>query len=87
MTIKVIEKCEDRIYYTDRSKEHIVEIYEVNGDTLEECFKNAYPYERSLRYCNGYWIEFETKELNDKYREWKKEGVDIMMYYGGGVVD
>ena len=38
MTIKVIEKCEDRIYYTDRSKDHIVEIYEVNGDTLEECF-------------------------------------------------
>ena len=87
MIIKVIEKCVDKKYYWDLSKAHITEVHEVEGESLDECFKKAYPFERSLRYCNGYWIEFETEDLNKKYKEWKKTGVDIAMYYGNGVVD
>ena len=83
----LLEKCEDRYEYTNRDKDHIVERHVIIGNTLEECFKKAYPYERSLRYCNGYWTEFEDKDINSKYKEWKRTGVSIEMYYGNGTVD
>ena len=87
MTLNVYEMLEDRYEYTDRSKDKVAEHHVVEADTLEECFKKAYPFERSLRYCNDRYIKFDTDELNQQYLKWKKTGVDIMMYYGNGTVD
>ena len=84
MTIIAEEKCNT---FNTNWKDHILRTFIVTGETLEECFKKIYSNERSLRYCNGYWIELKEKELHKKYTEWKKTGVTIEMYYGNGVVD
>lgn len=68
-------------------QDHVVKTFKVNGNTLKECFEKAYPTERSLRYCSGYCIRFKDPDIHKKYLEWKKTGVTIEMYYGGGVVD
>lgn len=68
-------------------KDRVLETHKVVGNTIEECFKKAYPYERSLRYCSGYYIRFETTELYKQFVEWKKTGVTIDMFYGNGTVD
>lgn len=83
-TLTVYEIC--NTFDTDY-KDHLVRTFTVSGSTLEECFKAAYPTERSLRYCFGYYIKFKDSKIDEQYREWKKNGVTIMMYYGGGVVD
>ena len=68
-------------------QDHVLHSWVVKGKTLKECFEQTYPSERSLRYCNGYYIRFKDKDIHEKYNEWKKTGVTIEMYYGGGVVD
>ena len=87
MQLKVFEVREDPKEYWNHNKYIVMETHIVYGETLEDCFKKAYPYERSLRYCNGWWIKFESKEIYEQYLEWKKTGVDILMYYGNGTVD
>ena len=59
----------------------------INGETLKECFVKVYEYERGSRYNNYQYYDFEDLEIKKEYYEWKKTGVTISMYYGGGVVD
>ena len=89
MTINVSEKIEAGTWIgTYHVKDEKVQTrFKVTGDTEEECFKKIYPSERSLRYCNGYFIELDDPELNKRYIEWKKHGVTIEMFYGNGTVD
>lgn len=78
------------VYEDWRTSERTVkETHIVEGKDLAECFDKAYPYERSLRYCNDWHIQFNDGDENiyKQYLEWKKVGVDILKYYGGGVVD
>lgn len=39
-------------------QDKIYKTWKVSGETLDECFKNAYPTERSYRYCTGHSIRF-----------------------------
>lgn len=57
------------------------------GETLEECFKTLYSFERSARYNNHLYYGFFDEDLEKQYLEWRKNNVTISMYYGGGVVD
>lgn len=66
----------------NKIKEHII-----NADTLEECFKEIYSYERGSRYNNFVYHEMEDLEIRKQYMEWKKTGITVDLYYGGGVVD
>jgi hypothetical protein len=84
MKITVDEMCNT---HTTGYKDHLVESHVVEADTLEECFKKAYPYERSLRYCSGYFIHIREEGLHEKYLEWKQNGVTMEMFYGGFVYD
>ena len=68
-------------------RDHVYQEFKVTGTTLEECFKNAYPSERSLRYCSGRHIQFKDREINDQYNAWKKNGLTMEMYYGSGTID
>lgn len=67
----------------------VIEENIVEGETINDCFKAAYSYERRLRYCNGHYIQFENgnKEIYEKYVEWKQTGVTMSMFYGNGTVD
>lgn len=87
MRIDFREEKEEFDYKTRVTTYRVLKNYHVEAKTKEECFKEIYPYERTLRYCNGYYIRINDSELEKEYLEWKKTGVDIMMYYGGGVVD
>ena len=73
-------------FHTDY-QDHVLNSWVVKGKTLKECFEETYPSDRSLRYCNGYRIQFKDKDIHEKYKEWKRTGVTIEMYYGNGVVD
>ena len=59
----------------------------IQGDNYEQCFKKIYDYERSARYNNYVYYDFDDLNLKETYKEWKKTSVTISMYYGGGVVD
>lgn len=70
--------------------ERVMETHTVTAETLAEAFKKAYPYERSLRYCTDHFIRYEDENgnsLKEEYAAWKKTGLTIDLYYGGGVVD
>lgn len=72
--------------YVDTTK--VYKRFTVTGETEEECFKKIYTgYERSLRYCSGYYIELDDPQQHDRYQGWKQHGVTIEMYYGNGTVD
>ena len=68
-------------------KDHIVTTFAVEGDTLEDCFRKAYPSERSLRYCSGYRIQFRDSTVQEAYQKWKQHSVTVEMFYGGATVD
>ena len=68
-------------------KDHIVKTFTVEGTTLEDCFKKAYPSERSLRYCNGYRIQFRDAAVHEAYQQWKRNCVTMEMFYGNATVD
>ena len=74
-------------YHSYDRKEHITETHTVEGDTLEDCFKKAYPYQRSLRYCNGYSIRFRDKNTQEAWNDFLQHGVTLSMYYGNATVD
>ncbi len=86
--VKLIVK---EIYRDWRTKaEKVMEIHTVEAETLPEAFKKAYPFERSLRYCNDHFIRIFDEQgniLDVEWREWKKTGVDIALYYGNATVD
>lgn len=66
----------------------VTERHIVSGDSLNELFRNGYRHERSLRYISGRYTMYEDPKIQEKYLEWKRGGgVDISLYYGGGVVD
>lgn len=82
----IIEEVIDK-YHTRDGTEHITERRTITGETEEELFKAAYPFQRSLRYCNGYSIRFQDAELNKKWKTWQHTGVTLQMYYGNATVD
>lgn len=59
----------------------------IKGNNYEQCFKSIYDYERSARYNNYVYYDFDNSKLKEAYKEWKKNNVTISMYYGDGVVD
>lgn len=75
--------------YTDwkTNKETVKKRWTVKGDTIEDCFKGAYPTERSYRYCGDTNIRFEKPEVHKKYLKWKFYGVTPAMFYGSATVD
>ena len=83
MKLTVLTELED--WRTGKKK--VWKRWEVEGDTLEDCFKAAYPTERSYRYCNDTTIRFENPDTHRKYLEWKRHGVTVEMFYGNATVD
>ena len=78
---------EIREHYTyARDKRQIIK-KTIVGETLEECFKTLYSFERGARYNNHLYYNFFDEDLEKQYLEWRKNNVTIEMYYGGGVVD
>ena len=73
--------------FETRWKDHVVRTFAVEGDTMEDCFRKAYPSERSLRYCSGYRIRFRDAAAHEAYQEWKQNGLTMEMFYGSATVD
>ena len=68
-------------------QDKIYKTWNVSGDTLDECFKNAYPTERSYRYCTGHSIRFVDPAIHVKYLEWKQYGMTMEDFYSSVTVD
>lgn len=68
-------------------QDKIYKTWKVSGNALNECFKNAYPTERSYRYCIGYSIRFVDPAIHAKYLEWKQCGMTMEYFYGSATVD
>ena len=68
-------------------KKTVYKRWEVEGDTMEDCFKAAYPTERSYRYCNDTNIQFENLDVHQRYLDWKQHGLTFEMFYGNATVD
>ena len=68
-------------------QDKIYKIWKVSGNTLDECFKSAYPTERSYRYCTGHSIRFVDPAIHAKYLEWKQCGMTMEDFYGSATVD
>ncbi len=77
-------------YYVSSSTKLIRNI-EIDGITEIDIFEKFYKLNNSLRYCNGSYYKFETKDWQDKYNEWLKsddyKSKSFNLYYGGGIVD
>lgn len=69
------------------NKDKIVETHILSGETIQDCFKQLYTFERSSRYDNFRRYELTNKDLENLYLKWKDTDVTIEMYYGGGTVD
>lgn len=63
----------------------------ISGDNDIEIFEQFYKENNSLRYCNGSFYTFISRDWDDKYRKWlhsddyKQKSFNL--YYGNGVVD
>lgn len=68
-------------------KDKIVQTITIEKQKIEDIFKYVYCLKRSLRYCYGSDYKFKDENLNKEYYKWKFENENIMMYYGGGVID
>lgn len=56
----------------------------------EKLFENIYEWNRTLRYCNGYYFKFLDASVKAEYDKWYKslsEMTRFKMYYGDGIVD
>lgn len=84
MKIWCTEYIEDnRTFEPRRYKDYCVE-----GETETECFEKIYTkYVRPLRYCSGRYILLSDTDADRRFKEWRKHGVTIQMFYGNGTVD
>lgn len=60
------------------------------AETKEDLFRSFYNMNRHLRYCNGEFFKFHSKDVEAEYNKWydslsNSERFD--MYYGDGIVD
>lgn len=84
MKLKIREICNT---HRTKYKDHIIKEWQIEKETKDEIFKEAYDSVISLRYCNGYWVEFVNPAIQKEFEEWQKTKVTIEMYYGGATVD
>ena len=88
--MKEILEYWDRVSYTSCHSE-IKRKEEINGNTEIEIFENFYNKNNSLRYCNGSYYKFQSKEWENKYNNWLKsddyKNKSFNLYYGNGTVD
>jgi hypothetical protein len=78
--------------YYESSSTKLIRNIEIDGITEIDIFEKFYKLNNSLRYCNGSYYKFETKDWQDKYNEWLKsddyKSKSFNLYYGeGGIVD
>jgi hypothetical protein len=80
----------DRISYTSVGSE-IKRKENIGAYTDIGIFEKFYKMNNRLRYCNGSYYKFSTKDWQDKYNEWLKSDdykqKSFNLYYGNGVVD
>lgn len=77
----------DRTYY----RSEIIRNEDIEGANEIDIFEKYYKKNNSLRYCNGSYYKFTSKEWQDKYNEWLKsddyKAKSFNLFYGNGVVD
>jgi hypothetical protein len=80
----------DTISYTSSGSE-IKRQETIEGDDDIEIFEKVYKKNNSLRYCNGSFYRFASKEWQHKYNDWLQsddyKAKSFNLFYGGGVVD
>lgn len=84
---KVVEYLDGSCHYVTDS---VAQREQALDGTMEEIFKEFHDLNNQLRYCNGSYYKFKTKELSDEYYKWLtslSEATRFSMYYGTGVVD
>jgi hypothetical protein len=63
----------------------------IAGENDIEIFEQFYKKNNSLRYCNGSYYTFVSKDWASKYNEWEDSDdyaqKSFELYYGNGVVD
>lgn len=83
MTFKLNEYHEDRCTLEPK----LYKVYDISGETIKDVCKSAYPYQRTLRYCNGWYVKFADANMQRAFLDWQANDMTIEDYYGGGVVD
>ncbi len=88
--MKVTLDYYDKISYTSCDSEKKRE-EDIEGNNDIEIFEAFYKKNNSLRYCNGAYYRFQSKEWDSKYRDWLNSDdykqKAFKLYYGNGVVD
>lgn len=91
-----MEKIKVELNYWDKKDYYSIDsiikgqkIIEGNNDI--EIFEKFYKENNTLRYCNGSFYKFVSKDWEDKYLNWLKsddyKNKSFSLYYGNGIVD
>ena len=59
----------------------------IEGNTAKECYNKIYQLEKSARYNNYLYYKFIDAIDEKNYFQWKKEGLNIELFYGNSTVD
>lgn len=99
-TINYIKKERKRVYEYDDGSGYVshhtypktIETSKVISATatLDKLFEDFYLMNRTYRYCNDDWYEFEDEEIKHKYLIWLNmldNSRSFSLYYGDGIVD
>lgn len=86
-TAKTYEIRETLNHSITNYKDKTVQVHRVQTDTKDALFRKVYAMRRSARYDSSRRYEFETRALEEEYRDWKDKNETIEMYYGNATVD
>lgn len=83
--MKALVREIDSNYYSvkeHRYKKEVLQQRYLEGESLDDIFRQFYEMERSLRYINCRYCKFDIDALNKQYLEWKHKNETPEMYYG-----
>lgn len=83
--MKALVREIDSNYYSfkeHRYKKEVLQQRYLEGESLDDIFRQFYEWERNLRYINCRYCKFDIDELNKQYLEWKETNETPQMFYG-----
>ena len=78
----------DYLSHTHDKGERVYDTFEVDGETIADCFKKIIRIDEQYRYCNDIRLRFDDEEnIRPKYCNWIANDMTIADYYGTSIVD
>ena len=89
-TLRETKRYPEGGYYESQTRT-CIRTEALNGESEIEIFEKFYKKNNQLRYCNGSYYLWTSKEWDDKYAAWLKsddyKAKSFNLFYGNGVVD